>query len=421
MEIVWGFLKKRFGFLLTFTICKGLVFITPLLFAEVLGSEDFGVLEYALAGMGFVLNALFNLGVPGAYPYFMLKRKETSLKNGFCLHPVWLATIFIFQTILFYLDIIDQKAYLTLNIAFIISNQLFYSTKLKSHDNPIFAVLIDSGVYLVLFLAYTFSLMQLISLSISTISPIIIGYCLFYCLRSAWDYYRSEKREIFSNYLKILGYSKNLLIASFLIFLITSSGRIVTEWVFGFEKVGVYGYYFRLAAVVVMIHQVVNIAFFKKMYTVNPGILDKYFAIFFTAIYLLSLLFFWVSPFVLGDFSKYFVETYEDNRMIYLMVSCQMVLWIASALNSNIVDRENAVSANNYRFLMLIGVSFGILVLTKNLITFPMLAYFVYFVILISCFIQYYSLFKKGVRFYRSPLVLGLSAIVTSTIFFINL
>src|SRR6056297_1019778 len=221
MEIVWGFFKKRFAFLLTFTICKGLVFITPLLYAEVLGSEDFGILEYALAGMGFVLNALFNLGVPGAYPYFILKRKETALRNGFSLHPVWLATIFIFQTILFSLDIIDQKVYLTLNIAFIISNQLFYSTKLKSHESPIFAVLIDSGVYLVLFLAYACSLIQLISLSISTISPIIIGYCLFYCLRSARDYYRSEKREIFSNYWKILGYSKNLLIASFLIFLIT--------------------------------------------------------------------------------------------------------------------------------------------------------------------------------------------------------
>jgi len=203
--------------------------------------------------------------------------------------------------------------------------------------------------------------------------------------------------------------------------LITSSGRIVTEWVFGFEKVGVYGYYFRLAAVVVMIHQVVNIAFFKKMYTVDLGILDKYFAMFFTGIYLLSLLFFWVSPFILGDFSKYFVETFETNRMIYFIVSCQMVFWIASALNSNIVDRENAVSANNYRFLILIGVSFGILVLTKNLISFPMLAYFVYFVILISCFIQYYSLFKKGVFFYRSPLVLALSSVITSVIFFLNL
>ena len=73
MSSIFQFIKGKIWFFLSFVISKGVVFLAPLLVAELLSKEDFGILEYALAGLGMVLNTIVNAGVPAAYPYFKLK------------------------------------------------------------------------------------------------------------------------------------------------------------------------------------------------------------------------------------------------------------------------------------------------------------------------------------------------------------
>ena len=70
------FIKGNFWFLLLFAIAKLAVFIAPLWLADILSMHDYGVIEYALAGLGMLVAAGFSLGIPGAYPYFILKKKR---------------------------------------------------------------------------------------------------------------------------------------------------------------------------------------------------------------------------------------------------------------------------------------------------------------------------------------------------------
>ena len=412
------FLQSKFWFFVSFVICKGLVFLTPLLFAEILTKNEFGILEYALSGLGFVLNTLLNLGVPGAYPYFILKQKKLNIKNGFTLHPLFLSTVFIINTFIYVTGFTGQQQYLAINIAYVIANQVFYSTQLKSHEKSVPAVFLDSGIYIILFVLFIASRLELVEVSIRFINYLILIYGTFYTLFGIQKYLSVSSKNSLFHYKYILRYSKNLLIATFLIFLITSSGRIVIEWLFGFEKVAIYGFYFRLAAVVVMIHQVINIIYFKRIYTIEPTILDRYFAMFFVFIYVLSLIFYFVSPLVMTSVSSFFNDTFLENKTIFFIISAQMTVWIASALNSSIIDRENLMKLNNLRFLVLVILLTCILFFFKDKISFEIATYLLYCAIFFATLIQYYSLYKKDILFIKSSIVLLTTFIISTMILY---
>ena len=98
-----------------------------------------------------LLNAIINFGVPGAYPYFILKKKNTEIKEGFSLHPLWLSLYFIINQIIYFTtDFYDIAIYMAINISFIVANQLFYSVQLKSNEKIHKAVFLDAGLYILL-------------------------------------------------------------------------------------------------------------------------------------------------------------------------------------------------------------------------------------------------------------------------------
>lgn len=412
-------IKKHAAFGAVFTVAKALVYFTPLLLADVLTTSDFGVLEYALAGLGVIVNTLINLGVPGAYPYYIIREKKDNLKSGFNLHPLILLIPFIINQLAFWFFHLDINFYLAFNISYIIANQIFYSTQLKSHEKSSFAVILDSGIYIILFLFFIGYKTGLFEPSITTINRFVLTYALIYVIFGIARFIKSKKQDITTNYKTILKFSIHLLVSTFLIFLITTSGRILVEFFFGFEEVGIYAFYFRLAAIVVMIHQIINIAFFKKIYTFSPLVLDQHFYKFFILISILSIVIYFISPFVVSHLSDFFNDTFETYKSIYFLLSAQMIMWIASALNSNIIDRENSAKINNVFFFILITVVCLILYVFKDKFSFPQLIYVHFTSIYLACMIQYYTLRKRNIYFSKSALTLTVIFILESGYYFL--
>lgn len=412
-------IKKHTAFGLVFVIAKATVYFVPLLLADVLSGTDFGILEYALAGLGMVVNTIINLGVPGAYPYFVLREKRLELQQSFKLHAIVLLIPLVVNQILFFFLQLDVNFYLAFNVSYIIANQVFYSTQLKSHEKSIAAVILDSGVYIILLLYYLLSLLGLVEISIKVVNVFVALYCLVYVFYSIYNFLKHKTQISFTKYKTILKFSVHLLVSTFLIFLITTSGRILVEYFFDFETVGVYAFYFRLAAVVVMIHQVINITFFKKIYTLDPLILDKYYHLFFVFIYALSILIFFIAPYFVGYVSNYFNDTYLINKSVYFLLSAQMVMWIASALNSSIIDRESLAPKNNIKFLGLLLVASVGLYYLRNQLELQTLVLLHYTVISLACLIQYNSLYQKNIKFKKSIISIITMYVITISYYFI--
>ncbi|HIP49378.1 MAG TPA: hypothetical protein EYG92_10505 [Lutibacter sp.] len=398
--------KKNIFFLFAFVLAKATVFLTPILIAESLSKADYGVLEYALAGLGMLVSAAFGLGVAGAYPYFILKKKELSIENGFVLHPFWLVFLLILNQIVYYLfQGYAIEYYMAINVAYLISNQMFYSTQLKSHEINTKAVLVDAGLYIVLLTSLGFGLMTK-SISIELFNKSIQFYTVFYVVYAVYKYFKTEHRLITTHYKKILKYSVHLLLSSFLLFAITVSGRMTVKEFIGDEAAGIYGYYFRIAAIVVMIHSIISILFFKKIYTLDPKVLDKYYAMFLAFIFTTSLVVFWVAPYILPDIFDFFKDTYQPNKWIFFILSTQMVLWIATALLSNIITRENLLKKNN--ILLVVISTLGVLylfIMRKQLSIFS-LSIFHYIIFMAAALAQIRSLYVNKIYFSRTLVVL---------------
>ncbi len=400
-------MKKNIIFFIIFSFAKGIVFLVPLFLADLLTKNDFGILEYALAGVGMLLNAMVNFGVPGAYPYFILKKKNTQIKEGFFLHPLWLSFYFILNQIIYFTtDFYDIAIYMAINISFIVANQLFYSIKLKSNEKIHSAVFLDAGLYVLLGLFVLGFFLDLLILSIKNISLGIFIYGLLYIVVALVNFIKVKKDEIFSKYKKIVRFSIHLLISSIFLFLLTVSGRVLAKNFFGYEEAGIYGFYYRLAAITVMIYQVASIRYFKELYTINLKKLDNYFSLFFIFIFTFSLTVYLISPYVVPYFSQYYVDTIKENNILFFIIFSQMTMWIGTALNSSIIDREGLAKKSNIYFFGLFILSILIIFILKPLITLELMSFGIYSLFFVTNMVQYFTLYKKKIIFKRSSLIL---------------
>ena len=396
-------MKKNILFLFSFLIAKGITFLVPILLADILTKNDFGMLEYALAGVGMLLNSIISLGVPGAYPYFILRKKEKNIEEGFSLHPLWLLFAFLLNLLFYHsFNFYGIEIYMAVNISYIIAVQKFYSTILKSQEKINKAVLLEAGIYVILFsflLGYFFNLIQP---NIFNISKAILSYAMLWVFCSLYKFYKVNKNQIFIKYKKIISFSIHLLLSSSFLFLLTVSGRILSKYFFDYESAGIYGFYFRLAAIVVLIYQVISVRYFKDLYTKSTSKLDFYFSSFYLFIFTLSILLYFLSLYIMPYFSNYFKETYSENRIVFFILFCQMTMWISSALNSSIVDREGLAKVNNWYFLGLFILSILMLYLYRDYLTLLSLTFILYSLFFIANITQFLALRTKKIIFKKS-------------------
>ena len=238
-------MKKNLTFIFSFICAKGIIFLAPLLLADILSDNDFGVLEYSLAGVGMLLNSLISLGVPGAYPYFILRKKRVDIVEGFSLHPIWLfITFLIIQFCYFFLNLFNVELYMAMNISYIIALQQFYSTILKSTEKIYKAVFLDAGLYILLICFVGGYFLKIIHPSIYYINYAILFYAILLSVFSLFNFYKSNKENIFSKYKEIIVFSFHLLLSSSFLFLLTVAGRILTKYFFDYKTTGIYGFLF---------------------------------------------------------------------------------------------------------------------------------------------------------------------------------
>ena len=101
-------------------------------------------------------------------------------------------------------------------------------------------------------------------------------------------------------------------------------------------------------------------------------------------------------------FSNYFKETYSENRIVFFILFCQMTMWISSALNSSIVDREGLAKVNNWYFLGLLILFVMVLYLNRDYLTLLSLSFILYSLFFIANITQFLTLRTKKIIFKKS-------------------
>ncbi|MEN7551989.1 hypothetical protein AAG747_29005 [Rapidithrix thailandica] len=342
-------------FFATFTVAKLCVFGAPLLLSNLLNLEIYGTIEFALS-LGAYLGIVFNYGTNASFPHLVIKRSKQGFIGAFYLHPILLSMIFLLLIFNIYCDRLSLSQSLPILIALGLSLQQFYSTILKSFSKPIFAVLLDSGLFIILTILCLCIYFKICYFSTLLMYLFIGGYLLLLFLISYLNFFRSKLslKELFKKYQIILQFGLPTILSSFLVMTLTASGRVITEIFLPTSYVGIYSFYFRIAAIVVMLYQVVNILFFKKIYLSNSDELDKYISIFLFVILLLGVVCRILVPLLFYEHFSILKESYNENQNVYTYFVFQMVFWVSMTLNETFTYRENLSKTVNTYFIYIV-------------------------------------------------------------------
>ncbi|MFT4761665.1 MAG: O-antigen/teichoic acid export membrane protein [Paraglaciecola sp.] len=356
LTMVKRHLAKFSWFIVVFAFIKINGFSAALFLSNfVVNVADYGLFEYALS-VGFVLAVIFNFGLQGAYPYFNLKLRKEGYHSLFHAHALILGgsllSLFLFNYSFY--SFIPSKFLFALLIGSIVALQVMSSVILKSHEILQKAVFFDGGFFLVLngYNAHLWLTGQAFDIQILQLTFAV--YLLFLTTWHGFAFWKNRMDFSMKRYFEALSFGRHLVLSSFLIISLTGSARIFIEWFLNLEEVGYYGFYFRFASVTVIIHQIINIIFFKKMYQSDARILDRYFALFLNVLVIGGLVAWQIIPFIFNGILSLLEDSYATYNPLYFILTFQMIFWIALALNENIIYREGLSKKMNKGFLFII-------------------------------------------------------------------
>lgn len=397
-----------------FAIAKGTAFLTPILAIRTMSLADYGMLETSCAwGQQLTMLAIF--GIPVAYPYFILKRRETRMQAYFWLYGVFLCLCALLSALLYWFQYLSEQLFLVILLTTVFSMERILSGILKTHGLGRIGVLIDSGYYFVLgtvLLIFTFvHLHRFVPLLILLllIFTLFLGGCFFRMAQKRCSYIHSS--TIQRDMKNLLTYTVPLIFSGLIIYWLIANPRIYLSWLLGNEIVAIYAFCFRWFAIAILIYQFSYIMFFKKLYIIRPEKLDRNFCIL-TAIVFGSTAFCLAGFFLISPFFK--MVRYEHQLRILLLLCCLMPIWCATALNEGIIARENLVVRMN-------------LVLLPQLLLFPLLLFLLRKTIkldlfcllhLMSCILVYFTQFlvlarSQGIYFRKTTILVAVICCVS--------
>jgi O-antigen/teichoic acid export membrane protein len=379
---------------------KSTVLLTPLLLAHGLSVQRYGAIEYAIA-WATPLTMLLTFGMGGAMPYFLIRRRRAGFNHIFQLHALMLVGLTGITDLLTIVVPVRVTDYLIIAVAIVAAVQTISSTYYKINTAPVLASLFESGIYVALLPpALIIALMK----RDWSLAPIILALNFYALVLAASYLYTRPKllpwRNTARRY-RIAGrFGFSLILNSIALSFLVSGGRVLVGEFLSTEAVGVYGFFFRASATVIVVYQAVSTIFFRRAYEAQPSGLDAYCSLLFALMFGVSLGALLLGCALLpGFFPKYWYH--QTNTVeLYLVLATQTVVWCGSASLEWVLYREElAARATTALVAVLAGlVAFTVILKHEHQLTLLTICQLHLAATFLAVLCQLFLLWHKGVR-----------------------
>lgn len=352
-------IKSMILLFIVFVFFKSLVYFAPLFINELVDSiEEFGRFEYSL-NFGQTFAGVFSMGFASAYAFFVLTKKKDFVKPVFHLHFSILTVVLALVSLI--IPTLLSNVYFgacILGVAF--ANQLFLVSVLKLRGRNKTAVVLDSVVYITMFIIAITIYLNVFSFSLElwfgSILFILVLTTLLFHLKNI-NGIKKIKKTVFK---EVYYYGFWIIIASPLLFLITSNTRLYIGYFSTYEDVGLYSLYIRTSSVVFILSRVFGIMLFRKMFVENHRVLDKYYAIISLVYLFFNALVFFVLPYILIGRNSDFTITFNENNDLFIICLFQITFWIHTSFFEPIIQRENKMK----QFIIVLIIDLFLMIVT---------------------------------------------------------
>lgn len=332
---------KALRFAAGFGVARALLFVAPILLANILPLDRYGQFELAqsFAAIGALL---LGAGLPATVPLLRLReeiegRWDTlllmlSLVGGGCLLAALITAVGLgsFYTV---------PVLVLLGIGTLIFQGL-WAISLKSDGKATQAVFVEAGFWSVAVVGAGLAALSEEALPQGTISFALLAYGAALLALTVIQFRRDRigpfgPADLYQN----VALGLPLMFTSILTVLISSSGRLVLGNTSGAEVVGVYAVIYRCTVLPLVGHQILIIGFFRQIFSWSEEVLRRRAAVIVVGVAAMALAFWALEPYFGWVLGERFVTIFERHRVEGLILLVQTVLWSAVALNDLINAR----------------------------------------------------------------------------------
>lgn len=398
-------LSKALGFLFSFGVARGGLFVAPILLANLLAPADYARVEFAQA-VALVGATLCGLGSAGIVPLVLLQRIENLSLKAVYFHQIACAGLSLLIAVLcFYLNLSDE-IWLVAVVASFLMLQGLWSAVLKSHGKGEAALFLELGFWGGL--AISVLVAQALSVQLSNRWDWIVFTLLFlWALFVVWTsrkFFLEKTNFSVSSYLFILKTGAPLMIGTLFSFLATASGRIGVGLLASPELAAAYAILFRVTALPMVAHQVITVASFRKIFQTSIAELEKKFSLIVFLVFGCAITFRVAADYVDFILGPAFVNAYRAHRKEGFLILALSVMWSAVALNELLNNRFRTASKVIIPAGIYFFISFGFLIFFFRINLFSLVGYVcAHSVVVVGFFfVQIYILWLNGVRVFKA-------------------
>ena len=337
------FFSAAFIYFLSFICARGLLFIAPMVLANLLSSADYGNLEsvQVFASLGATL---LSMGTINLIPLVLVRGIETVSMSAILNHQFTITIVCLILCLVFFLTNHSKLICVSTLAIGIFLLQAQWSITLKSLGRVKASLFLDAGYWAILALVtialYFFSPMLERTRWIWIILSLLFYWLILAC--STFFYYKSIARlhNPKSLYFSTIRSGLPLMFAGLLSFLATSSGRLGLGLLSGPDMVSEYSILYRATAIPIIAHQLLIVAWYKNIFELSDNAMESRLIIV-NISGILCVIFFWLIFSPLGFiFGSAFVSVSSSNRDTCLLILIQCILWSAIASNDIVNIRK---------------------------------------------------------------------------------
>jgi O-antigen/teichoic acid export membrane protein len=335
-------MQRLAGYLLSFGLGRGVLFVAPFLLANFLPNADYGLLETALAAAS-VLASLATLGTTSATPLVLLGHNTAASMKGIITHHllvVVIALIFLFVgAALHYSNVWLLTALLTAGMTM----QSLGSIHLKSKGHGDASVLIDAGLLGLMALAICIAHVTSESAPMTWIWGATLSYSLILVMAYLWILNLMKHTNEPLAWGQTLQLGIPLMMGGLVSFLATTSGRLGMGLMAGPLLTADYAVLARAAALPIVAHQLILIAKFRNLFAQPDAAVARatMHIVLLVGASVIGLIAF--SPWLGMLLGPAFVRAFELHRVSCFWIVAQAVLWSAIALNDLVIARHQVM------------------------------------------------------------------------------
>ena len=348
--------KSLLKLLIVFIFFKVLTFLSPILVNEIIDSvTEYGEFELSL-NLAQALTGVFAMGFPAAYAYFVITLKRKNVKSIFHLHFLILSSILCLVSLLIP-SLLSNIYFGSFILGTALANQIFLSSVLKLNNQNIIAVILDSGVFIILSVLVILDYLNIINFTLNLFfvaNLMLLFFTLIYHLKNIKGF-----EYININVVKeIYAYGILVVISAPILVLITASSRLYIGYFLSIEDVSIYSIFIRITSVIFILSRVFAIMLYRKMFAETHEKLDKIYSTILVIYLIVVTIIYLLLPNVLFGRYEVFTNYYIQNSSLFLLCLFQVTFWINTSLFEPIIVRENKI----LQFILLLVIVFVLMI-----------------------------------------------------------